>query len=113
MSFDSSSIGMRIKHFRNLKHLSQEQLAEATGISREHVAKIEAGVNMPSLELFVTITNTLEITSDDLLSDNLKVMDTNGEKEYYEIFSDCNNDERNMLLKTLRFMKALLSEFGI
>lgn len=111
--FDNSSTGMRIRNFRNRKRLSQEKLAELTGVSQEHIAKIESGVNIPSLELFVAIANALEISSDDLLSDNLKTLYSEYEKEYYAILSDCNSDERSILLKTLKFLKALLSEYGI
>ena len=104
---------MRIKHYRNLKHLSQEQLAEAIGVSREHIARIEAGTKLPSLDLLVAIANALHISSDELLSDSLDTNYSNVEKTYYEIFSDCNNDERTILIRTLKFLKALLSEFGI
>ena len=104
---------MRIRHYRNLKRLSQEKLAELTGVSQEHIAKIEAGVNVPSLELLISIANALDVSSDDLLSDNLSARYSEFDKEYHEIFSDCTSDERSILIRTLRFLKALLSEYGI
>jgi len=113
MVFDSNSTGMRIRHYRNLKRLSQEKLAELTGVSQEHIAKIEAGVNVPSLELLISIANALDVSSDDLLSDNLSARYSEFDKEYHEIFSDCTSDERSILIRTLRFLKALLSEYGI
>ena len=113
MNYDNKSTGMRIKHFRNLKKLSQEQLAEKLGVSQEHLARIETGNKIPSLELFVSIANTLETSADHLLSDSLIVLRSEEEKEYYTIFSDCTNDEREMLLRMLKFLKALLSEYGI
>ena len=113
MNYDNKSTGMRIKHFRNLKKLSQEQLAEKLGVSQEHLARIETGNKIPSLELFVSIANMLETSADHLLSDSLIVLRSEDEKEYYTIFSDCTNDEREMLLRMLKFLKALLSEYGI
>lgn len=113
MVFDYLSTGLRIKNFRNLKHLSQEKLAELTDVSQEHISRIESGEKIPSLELLVSIANTLEVSSDDLLSDNIQLLHSEFEKEYYAIFSDCSSDERTILLKTLRFLKALLSEYGI
>lgn len=106
-------MGMRIRHFRNQKHLSQEQFAELLGVSREYIARIETGNNVPSLELFVSIANILETSSDMLLADSLICIKSDDEREYYAIFADCTADERAMLLRTLAFLKALLSEYGI
>ena len=113
MKYDSVSTGMRIKYYRNQKRLSQEQFAEALGVSREYIARIESGNKVPSLDLFVAIANTLEVSSDRLLADSLVALRSEDEKEYYEILSDCTADERTMILRMLRFFKALLSEFGI
>lgn len=113
MNYYIKSTGMRIKHFRNLKKLSQEQLAEKLGVSQEYLARIETGNKIPSLELFVSIANTLETSADHLLADSLIVLRSEDEKEYYTIFSDCTNDEREILLRMLKFLKALLSEYGI
>lgn len=52
-----------IGYYRKRKGLSQEQLAEKPGISRQHPASIEAP-NMnrgPSLELLLNIATVLEI----------------------------------------------------
>jgi len=113
MKYDIKSTGIRIKHFRNLKQLSQEQFAEELDVSREYIARIESGNKVPSLEVFVTIANILETSSDHLLADSLIVLRSDDEQEYYEIFSDCTIDERAMLLRMLKFFKALLSEYGI
>lgn len=58
-----------ISYFRRRKGLSQEQLAEALGISRQHLASIEAP-NMDrglSLELLFNIAAVLEIEPYQLL----------------------------------------------
>lgn len=52
-----------ISYFRRRKGLSQEELAEALGISRQHLAAVEAP-NMDrglSLELLMNIATVLEI----------------------------------------------------
>lgn len=53
------------------------------------------------------------INTDDILSDSLDYSKSNAGTEIHRILMDCNQDEAKMLLKTLRFMKALLSEYGI
>ena len=113
MAIDSESIGKRVRFFRNEKHLSQEDLAEATNVTQEYIARIEAGVKVPSLDMVLQIANALETTANDLLSDNLNVLISDTDKQLHDIFFDCTTVERDLLLRTLKFLKALLSEFGI
>lgn len=113
MAIDNVSIGKRVRFFRNEKGMSQEELAEATGVTQEYIARIETGVKGPSLDMILQIANALGTTANDLLSDNLNTLISDTDKQLHDIFSDCNNDERSILLRTLRFLKALLSEFGI
>mgnify|MGYP001045244208 FL=1 len=52
-----------VKYYRNKKGYTQEKLAEALGISRQHMAAVEAP-NMdrgPSLDLIFNIATVLEI----------------------------------------------------
>lgn len=56
-------LGYAIGYYRKRKGLSQEQLAEAVGLSRQHIAAIEAP-NMNrglSLEVLFNIAAVLEI----------------------------------------------------
>ncbi len=56
-------IGLNIAYFRKLRNLSQEELAEKTGISRSHLSAIEAPniVKALSLELLFDLADTLQI----------------------------------------------------
>ena len=47
----SMSLGERIKALRRRAGLSQEQVAEQVGVSRQAVAKWEAGQSAPSTEI--------------------------------------------------------------
>jgi len=58
-----TEIGFAISYYRKKRRLSQEQLAELVGISRQHMGAIEAP-NMHrglSLELLLRIADALEI----------------------------------------------------
>ena len=46
---DMTSIGKNIRHFRNLKNISQESLAEKTDLSTNYISMIERGEKIPSL----------------------------------------------------------------
>ena len=113
MPVDYESIGRRIKHYRTEKRMSQEALAEATMITFKHLSNIETGRRYPSLEIIIGIANALDVSADDLLTDNLLHSSSPVSTEIQDIMLDCNHDEKEMLTEILTFMKALFTRFGI
>ena len=73
---DFDYIGQRIKEVRTDKHLTQEYLANMTGVNISHVSNIETGKTKLSLTLLVQLCNGLGVTVDYLL-----------ENEYHNPFS--------------------------
>lgn len=55
-----------MKSARAAKDLSQEQLAQATGVTRQTIGMIEAGKYNPTLSLCVAICKALDKTLDEL-----------------------------------------------
>lgn len=113
MPIDYRKLGARIKSLRTNKNLTQEKLSDIIGIASKHLSKVETGAKYPSLELIVEISNALCVSSDDILIDSLDNSNSMVGNEIQEILLDCNHDEKEMLTRTLKFLKALLSEFGI
>lgn len=66
---DAIAVGRRIKAAREVKHMTQEKLAETIDLSTDHISVIERGVKVPHLDTFVAIANALEVSADDLLID--------------------------------------------
>ena len=64
---DYYAIGQRIRKIRKARGISQEQLAEQIGISTTHMSHIETGNTKLSLPVFVDLSTTLEVRSDELL----------------------------------------------
>lgn len=62
-------IGMRVRQFRRMRGLSQEQLAELVDISVPHMSHIETGNTKLSLPVFVALANALGVRTDQLLHD--------------------------------------------
>ncbi|MBO1057403.1 MAG: helix-turn-helix transcriptional regulator [Dolichospermum sp. JUN01] len=58
--------GRRLRQIRRLKNLTQEQLAEATGISVEFVSNIERGINAPSFDTLEKLADVLNVSYVDL-----------------------------------------------
>lgn len=113
MAVDYESIGKRIKHYRTEKRLSQEDLGNIVAVNNEHISRIEGGKKNLSLELLILIANALDVSADDLLTDNLKHSRSPVGTEIHDLLLDCNHDEKAILTRTLTFLKGLLSEFGI
>ena len=113
MALDYESIGKRIKRYRMDKKLSQEALAEQLNTIHKHISNIETGVRGPSLEMLIMIANALDVSADDLLTDNLKHSSSPVNTELHDLLLDCNNDEKDILIKLVKYAKVLLVEHGI
>ena len=60
-------IAERIQNLRKRQGLSQEELAERIGVSRQAVSKWESGQSMPDVEKIILLSNCFETTTDYLL----------------------------------------------
>lgn len=63
-----STIGKRIRFFREEKKWSQEVFAEKLGLSLTYIGMIERGEKIPKLETFINTANTLGVSADQLLA---------------------------------------------
>ncbi len=63
----SQLVGNRIREFRKMQHLSQEELAEKCGMHRAHIGQLERGEKNASLVSIQSICRGLHITMDELL----------------------------------------------
>ena len=59
--FFYKSLGRRIKILREKAHLTQEKLAEKSGISLDYLGKIEVSINKPGLKTILKISNALSV----------------------------------------------------
>ena len=60
-------VGNVIKQYREKKNLSQEVLSGLADIGRTHLSAIERGERKPTLETFYKISQSLEISSSELM----------------------------------------------
>ena len=61
-------LGERVKHFRLAQELSQERLAELTGLHRTYVGGVERGERNISLLNLARLAKALEISLSDLMA---------------------------------------------
>lgn len=57
----------RIQHLRKTKGLSQEELADQVGVSRQAVSKWESGQSTPDLDKVVIMSDLFQVTTDYIL----------------------------------------------
>lgn len=74
-----------IVKYRNQKGLSQAELAEAAGLSRNTVSRIENKQSMPSIEQLQMITEVLGINITDIFIEGNSVKDAESSVEKYNI----------------------------
>lgn len=65
-------LGDTIKLWRQFKHLSKEQLARATGVTRLYLSEIEIGKRNPSVIVLLKLCKGLNITLSQLVRGPLK-----------------------------------------
>jgi transcriptional regulator with XRE-family HTH domain len=63
----AKAIGARIRYFRELAHLTQAALGKAMHVSRQAIAKYEAGLATLAAERIPQLCEALHITPNDLL----------------------------------------------
>lgn len=80
---DASRIGKYIAEKRNLKGLTQKQLADQLLVSDKAVSKWERGVCLPNIELLLPMAEALGVSVTELLSagEDCEVKDDKEEKE--------------------------------
>lgn len=71
-------LGGRIKALRNAENLTQEQIADRIGVSRQKYARIENGSNNVTLDILTKIAEVLEIS----VADITRVLDETPAAEY-------------------------------
>ena len=101
---DISSIGRRIRKFREAKGWRQEDFAEKIGLSVTYTGMIERGEKVPKLETFITIANVLNVSADLLLADVLSTGYNIKSSEMTEEISALSSSERDRIYSVVNAM---------
>lgn len=64
MDLNRKLVGIRIRQRRKAKGLTQEELSEQIGISKNHLSGIERGIYLPTIATIVNICNILGYSPD-------------------------------------------------
>lgn len=101
---DFDFIGQRIKEVRMDKHLTQEYLANITGVNASHISNIETSKVKVSLTLLVQICNALGVTIDYLLENEYHNPTSVIEKELLNTIKDMKKEKQETLLRIAKVL---------
>lgn len=73
---DKRNLGQRVKHLREQNNLTQKELAEKAGITRNYISSIETGRYSPSIETLQKIADVLEETVLNILDNRVESMES-------------------------------------
>ena len=98
-------IGEKIASLRNLAGMSQEQLAEKLGVSRQSVSKWEMDQALPQIDKVLLLCEIFNISADKLLREDVKVAGTKETKNKY-FGTDGFRGEANVNLTSMNAYKV-------
>lgn len=95
MNYNHKALGLKISKYREIKNLTQEQLAKLSGVSSGYISKLESGSgNSISFFKLAKLADVLNVEIDDLLCDSLDKLQNINNNE--------NTDEINMIMDKLK-----------
>lgn len=110
---DYKDIGTRIRAVRLSRKMTQERLADIVGVGVTHISHIETGNSIPSLQVFVDILNALNCSADQLLCLELEQAQPQFDAWIKDIFADCTDKERKLIVDTVLALKASMRRLKI
>ena len=101
---ETVKIGKKIREYRLLRKMRQEDLADKTGLSSNYIGMVERGEKQLSLESFVNILNVLDASADIILSDVLNIGYTVKESILSEKLKDLSDTEKERIYTVIEAM---------
>ena len=95
-------LGNRIKMAREKKRLTQETLSEIVDISPTQLSVIERGVKGMRLSTFLKIANALNVSTDELLQDQIDHVTAIHSNILYELLFDLPAPEQRKLVHMIK-----------
>lgn len=98
---DYGRLGNKMKEIRKSRGLTQEKLAEMVGCNTSHISNIENNHTKVSLNVLLTIANSLHTSIDFLLSDQYDDPSLALDHEILRALKDCDIQKKEKILKMI------------
>ena len=94
-----------LKKIRKDNNLSQEQLAEELGVSRQAISKWESGSSYPEMDKIIQMCNKFNLNIDDLL--NKDITEIKGEEKVKNNINKYVDDFLNFITDTINLFSNM------
>ena len=99
------SIGERLYNLRKERNLSQEDLANELGVSRQTVSKWETGESTPDFDKIIPLCDFFGITSDELISGKQNIVEVKKENKRAKF-------ARNLAIAVTMYILSIVAIIG-
>ena len=104
---NSENYGTHIKHIRQKMGLTQNQVAEALGVTPGYISNVENGRTAMSLRMLVFFAKLTHTTLDSLVGCmDESYTQTALDNEIMELVSQFSDDEKRKLIDTIKLWRA-------
>lgn len=101
----NNQFSKNLKQIRKNHNLSQEQLADEIGVSRQAISKWESAVAYPEMDKIIALCDKFNINIDDLLHKNIK--EVKGEEESKKKINNFLSDFLNFITDTINLFSNM------
>lgn len=101
---DYAKLGLKIKDMRISRALTQDNLAEMVGCNTSHISNIENNHTKVSLNVLLSIANSLHTSIDYLLSNQYENSSLALDNEILRAIQDIDNTKKEKLLKMIEIL---------
>ena len=97
---ENIKIGLMLQSARESKKITQQDMAEATDLTKNHISKIERGQSKASILLLLGYCKKLDMTPDEILNFYKGGIDP----ELLKILSKMDKDQQNKVIQMINLM---------
>lgn len=104
---DTRRLGAQLRSIRRQRGMTQEELAERSGYHPTHIANIERGRNLPSLEAIFRLARALDVSAADLVraAETAAPQDADALRtEAQKLLQHCDTEQLAVLVRLLRWL---------
>ena len=101
-------MGARVRKARQNLNLSQVEFAELAQLHPTYVSQIENGKANMSIDVFIRLTEALQVSADWLLRADVPTVTHLQNNELAALLEDCSPSERKSIIKMIKELKIAL-----
>ena len=103
--------GAQLRRLRRQRGMTQEQLAEISGYHATHIANIERGRNLPSLEAVFRLAQALGVSASELIAAAEEPPGPQSTEalraQIQELLQRCDEEQLSVLLRLIQMLKGI------